>query len=219
MRDNVPKPCIFNDIEISKLVLGPIETNCYILIESKSGNAIVVDPADDGEVIAERLSRRKARLQSIVLTHGHFDHIGGINGLSKHFPADVCIHAQDGDMITDAGKNFSLFTGHPIENAPAGCFLSDGMKIALGDDGLLVAHTPGHTQGSICLVGRGFVMTGDTLFRNSVGRTDLPGSSMDMLMHSIRNRLMLLDDETVVFSGHGDETTIGHERKRNPFLA
>jgi len=219
MGGNASKQCLFGGIEISKLVLGPIETNCYILVESGLGNAIVVDPADDGEGIADWLSRKNAQLRSIVLTHGHFDHIGGIRGLTQRFPADVCIHAMDGDMITDAGKNFSLFTGRPVENLPAHCFLTDGMKIALGKEGLRVAHTPGHTPGSVCLVGSGFVLTGDTLFRNSVGRTDLPGASTDLLMDSIRNRLMVLDDATVVFSGHGDETTIGHERKRNPFLA
>lgn len=208
-----------NGIDITRLVLGPVDTNCYILTDGTSGQTLVVDPADDGDTIADLLVKGGVRLSSIVLTHGHFDHIGGVNALRARCHADVFIHQLDASMISDANENFSVFLGNPIEISDTGCFLADGMKIALGIHGLRVAHTPGHTAGSVCLIGEGFVLSGDTLFRNSVGRTDLPGSSTRQLLDSIRNRLMVLEDDVAVFSGHGDETTIGHERKRNPFLA
>jgi hydroxyacylglutathione hydrolase len=209
----------FGALEVSRLILGPLETNCYIVTESKSRQAVVVDPAEDGERIAGRLLQEAAGLTSIILTHGHFDHMGGLAALRDRFPAEVYIQALDAKMISSSIENFSLFAGNPIEYTEPPSSLWDGMKIAIGNASLLVLHTPGHTPGSICLCGTGFVLTGDALFRNSIGRTDFPGSSTEVLLDSIRNRLLTLEDGTAVFPGHGDETTIGHERKRNPFLA
>ena len=208
-----------NGFGIDTVVIGPIETNCYIVFDEKSRSGIVIDPGDEPEKILGRIKELGLRIESLVLTHGHYDHIGGLAQLSRSTGAKTAIHNDDAELLCNPVANGSLIFGHAFEVPPVDRLLSEGDTIPIGALSLTVIHTPGHTQGSMCLAGPGFVFSGDTLFRNSVGRVDLPGSEPKKLIPSIRGKLLSLPDETLVFPGHGDATTIGHERKRNPHLA
>ncbi len=204
--------------EVVSMELGNLQTNCYIIAEKSSQKAVVIDPADEGERIYQLIEERGWMLEKIVLTHGHFDHIRGLNALKQRNAVEVLIHQADSDMLTNAEKNFSLFLGNPFTTDKADGFLKEGETIKIGSLELGVIHTPGHTPGSVCFLGDGLAVVGDTLFRSSIGRTDLPGSSTEQLLRSIRQSLLVLSDETRVYPGHGPQTTIGIERRGNPFL-
>jgi len=205
-------------LSITSLELGPLQTNCYIVAHDPSKKTVVVDPADDGERIARILGDREWVLERILLTHGHFDHIGGVNDLRMRTGAEVWIHAEDAEMLENAEKNFSSYLGFPCTSQKPDGFLEEDKVITLGPAEIRVLHTPGHSKGSVSFLGDGFVVVGDTLFQGGVGRSDFPGCSAELLLSSIDHKLMILPDETVVYPGHGPSTTIGRERKENPFL-
>jgi len=204
-------------MRVARFVLGPVGTNCYVVTGSASTGAFLVDPAEPSDEVNRFLDGR-LNVSHILLTHGHFDHIGGVDFYRKRTGASVWIHPEDADMLSDPNRNLSVFLGHGVETLNPEGFLRDGMEVSTDGIRLTVLHTPGHTEGSVCLLGDQFVLSGDTLFRLSVGRADLPGSSVPRLIASIRNRLLPLDDRTIVYPGHGDPTKVGDERKRNPFL-
>jgi glyoxylase-like metal-dependent hydrolase (beta-lactamase superfamily II) len=205
-------------MRLARFILGPIETNGYVLTGGASRSAVLVDPAEPDDAVDRFLDESRLRVTHILLTHGHCDHIGGVDFYRKRTGAPVWIHAGDAAMLADPGRNLSVFLGDGVRTSdPEGLF-RDGMDIRADGICLTVLHTPGHTEGSVCLLGDGFVLSGDTLFRGSVGRTDLPGSSTPRLLDSIRRRLLPLDDRTAVYPGHGDPTEVGYERKWNPFL-
>jgi hydroxyacylglutathione hydrolase len=205
-------------IQIITLPLGPLETNGYFLVDPSGRHVIMIDPGDDGSALADRIIQSGWQLDAILLTHGHGDHIGGVETLRKRSGAPVWIHPDDAAMLTDAFLNLSAFLDAGYTTSPADRFFEDGMTIPFGDVPIKVLHTPGHTPGSVCFLCGDSLFSGDTLFRNSVGRADFPGSSTKHLIQSISERLMVLDDDVRVFPGHGMETTIGHERRHNPFL-
>lgn len=205
-------------LRIVVLELGPLQTNCYILTDEKSLKAVVIDPADEGERIWNFLEEKKWTLEKILLTHGHYDHIGGVPLLKKLSGVEVWIHEADAGMLTDSHKNLSFFLGLSHTEPDADKFLKEGLKIEIGSSKIRVLHTPGHTSGSVSFVGDDFAIVGDTLFQNSVGRTDFPGSSYEVLLDSIQRKLLVLGDEIRIYPGHGPSTTVGRERKRNPFI-
>lgn len=202
---------------IDRLTVGPFGTNCYILGGDAGGEGIVIDPGDDVKGILARVGELKLNIKQIILTHGHIDHIGALKPLKEATGAEISIHPADARSLTNRalGVLFGLF--YPPA-PPPDRLLNEGDTIQFGDVKLRVLHTPGHTPGGISLAGEGVIFTGDTLFKASIGRTDLPGGNHSDIIKSIRNKLLALPDETIVYPGHGPETTIGAEREENPFL-
>ena len=198
---------------LKTLPVGPIAANCYILGCAKTKEAVVIDPGADEGDIKRQITVLGLSPRYIINTHGHGDHIGA----NSKIGLPVFIHEADAQWLTNPMKNMLL--GIPVNSPPAARLLLDGDKIDVGDLELEIIHTPGHTPGSICIKCDDAVFTGDTLFAEGVGRTDLPGGSEIELMRSIKKKLFILPDKTMVYPGHGPATTIGHEKGRNPFLS
>jgi glyoxylase-like metal-dependent hydrolase (beta-lactamase superfamily II) len=200
--------------------VGPLGANCYILSCDASKEAVVIDPGGVSAEMTKHLSARGLKVAYIICTHGHYDHIGGVTELRKHCQAPVLIHADDRPMLVNP-KKYVPFAGLFLPDmAEPERLLSGGEMLSLGGLTLEILHTPGHTRGgiSIAVEKEGIVFTGDTLFLEGVGRTDLPGGSAAQLTASIRERLFTLPDRTTVYPGHGPQTDIGYEKKHNPFV-
>ncbi|WP_409227400.1 MBL fold metallo-hydrolase [Gudongella sp. SC589] len=203
---------------VKRLQAGVYAANCYI-IHNEDGDGVVVDPAGDIDDIIKYLDGNDVKVAAIVLTHGHGDHIGGVMELREKLSVPVMIHSDDEDMVGDSALNLS--TAMPMGDVyfKPDILLEDGSVIKVGNKEIKVIHTPGHTKGGICLLVDGILITGDTLFQGSIGRTDLYGGDFDTLMNSIMERLMILPEETVVYPGHGGQSTIGVEKRNNPFIS
>jgi hydroxyacylglutathione hydrolase len=203
---------------IRKVVVGQFATNCYIIGSEPNKEGVIIDPGDEAEEILKNVKDLGLDIKLIILTHGHGDHSGALKEVKDATGAEVAIHADDAKSLQEwsLGRKLGLF--HLPPPPAADRLLKGGDSIDIGDLHLLVLHTPGHTPGGICLLGEGVVFSGDTLFNYSIGRYDFPESSGDHLMDSIHTKLMVLPDNTVVYPGHGPETTIGNERRSNPFL-
>jgi hydroxyacylglutathione hydrolase len=200
------------------VVVGPLETNCYLVYSEETRECAVVDPGADPERIFLEIAEDELRPILVINTHGHIDHIGANKDIKDKFNVPICIHRADQAMLGKSQQlELSLFLGAK-DSPPADRFIADGDEIRIGRDILRVLHTPGHSPGSISLLGDGFLLSGDTLFFEGVGRTDLPGGSQKQLEQSIREKIMTLSDETVVLPGHGPLTTVGQERANNAFL-
>ncbi|MFK7803893.1 MAG: MBL fold metallo-hydrolase [Anaerolineae bacterium] len=208
-------------IEIRQLPLGPMQTNCYILGCDQSQKAAVIDPSWDGKAIAATLDEGNYELESILLTHAHFDHVGGLGELKDLFPeVPIYIHPDAVAMLGMAEAQSKLFGMAFPATPPADRMLAAGDQITVGVLTLDVLFTPGHAPGHVSfhLASHRVIFSGDVLFQGSIGRTDLPGANHAELMNVIEKELMVLADETQVLSGHGAVTTIGRERLSNPFL-
>jgi len=209
-------------MRVTRLTLGPLETNCWIVSDDAGGPAVVIDPADDADRILETLGDRAVR--AVILTHGHFDHLGGATPLVAATGAPLLVHGEDAGSITTAVGTGGAAFGFDVSGPPADGLLADGDTVVAGDVSLLVLHTPGHTPGGICLFATSadgsapHLFSGDTLFAGSVGRTDFPGGDGRALSRSIARTLAPLPEDTVVHPGHGPDTTIGRERRLNPFF-
>lgn len=201
------------------VVVGALMVNCYVLGCEKSREGVIIDPGDDTERILAAVSRHGLKIVSVINTHGHFDHTGGNRKILAETGAELLISELDAPMLARAVDTAAMF-GLSAENSPPPSrFLVEGESVSFGGYQIDVLHTPGHTLGGCSLCVEGNVFTGDTLFADSVGRTDFPGGSSIALSKSIREKLLTLPDETVVYPGHGPATTIGRERKHNPYLA
>ena len=222
-----------SEIKIGRMVMGVCQTNCYFMYREGEKECVVVDPADKGTAIYDALRRNGFRVAGILLTHGHFDHIWGLDELRNAANAVAECDATEGDdrpvkvyaseaereLLRDAHKNVSEQAGRPCVTS-ADVYVKDGEEITLAGITFKVIFTPGHTAGGCCyyVEEAGFLVSGDTLFAESVGRTDFPTGSMGTLVRSIREKLLVLPEDTKVYPGHGESTTIEHEKKYNAFL-
>lgn len=200
--------------------VGPIGANCYVYGDEAAGEVVVVDPGDEPDRILAVLRRLGARVVAIVNTHGHFDHVQAVDPVRRATGAPFLIHEAEKEVLESGPARARVMFGIEVPPSPVpDGWLRDGDRIRAGSLELQVRHTPGHSPGGICLLGRGVVFTGDTLFAGSVGRTDIPGADYETLLASIKRVLLPLPDETVCYPGHGPETTIGEEKRTNPFVA
>jgi glyoxylase-like metal-dependent hydrolase (beta-lactamase superfamily II) len=203
-------------VEIKTLATGPLETNCYIVWDEATKEAMVVDPGDEPDRIMDHAEGLKIKL--IVLTHAHWDHAGAVPEIKEATGAQIAFHPDDDQAYRSVSEQ-AAFWGFKSDSMPEpDRMLKEGDELKIGKLSFEVLHTPGHSPGCICLFGEGVLFAGDTLFKGSVGRTDLPGGSAELLKDSFR-RLMALPPETRVFPGHGPPSTIGQERRDNFFAA
>jgi hydroxyacylglutathione hydrolase len=205
---------------IKMLVVGPLASNCYIVGSSATKQGMIIDPGADADTIMRTVQQTGLSISIIVITHAHMDHVGALREVQQKTNAQFAIHeAEKGFVFSTPMRMLTSLGVSPIKSPPRpDRLLKDGDLIDLGDLHFEVLYTPGHSSGGICLLGHGVVFSGDTLFKLGIGRTDFPGMSHERLMKSIREKLMVLPDETIVYPGHGPATTIGDERRGNPFL-
>jgi len=203
--------------KLHTLVVGRLQTNCYIIQSDSTG--LIIDPGDEPERILRFLSDLAVKPNQIIATHTHFDHVLGVDTIRTKLKIPFLIHHDDLSVLESMQSRVQQFMSFSVLPPPkVDQFLKDGESITVGKDTVKVIHTPGHSPGSISLVGQGFVLTGDALFNRSIGRTDLPGGDFNMLVRSVTERLFSLDDDTIVYPGHGPETSIGDEKLANPFV-
>lgn len=202
-------------MEIKALVLGNIEVNCYLV--STENAAVVIDPGYRSAEVLDFLLNATDKERLILLTHGHFDHIGFADELSEITDTKIAIGEMDAPALEDNNINLSALFGMPISNFGADILLSDKDEISVGDLTFKVMHTPGHTVGGVCYLCDDILFSGDTLFNGSIGRTDFPGGDFEALKNSIK-RIYTLPGDTVLLSGHGDKTTVLNEKRYNPFV-
>jgi glyoxylase-like metal-dependent hydrolase (beta-lactamase superfamily II) len=200
--------------------VGPLQCNCTILGDEEAGEAIVIDPGDEVGRIHKRLTELGLKLKQILVTHAHIDHVGGALKLKRLTGAPILLNESDLPLLKMMEMQAGWVGVETPETAPPDANLVDGLVVGLERYPATVLHTPGHTQGSVCLhfAPLNMLIAGDTLFAGSIGRTDLPGGNSREILDSIHSRLLALPEETRVLPGHGPETTIGQERYSNPFL-
>lgn len=205
-------------LSVQLLEVGPLAVNAYIVGHGSTGKALVIDPGDEGDRILRAVGRLGLSVEKILLTHGHFDHVGAVAFLREKTGAPVHVHPDDADRMRSAGMQGLMF-GLRVKNPPPpDVLVRDGDEIPFGDVPFRVAHTPGHTPGCVSFVAAGMAFVGDLIFAGSIGRTDLPGGDYDTLIRSVETKIFPLPAETVLFPGHGPATTVGEERRSNPFF-
>ena len=214
-----------NKMKINHYVVGMVQTNCYIVINDETKECFIIDPGASGKQIAEKLRQNNLTPVAVLLTHGHFDHAASAKTLAKEFDIKIYAHEAEADTLRDPQKNVSWMI-QLKESYDADVFLKDEEVITFAGFEIKVLHTPGHTEGGCCyyIADEAVVFTGDTLFAQSVGRTDFPGGSMSQIVRSIQEKLLTLTEagdletDVMVYPGHNDPTTIETERMENPYL-
>lgn len=203
---------------LKTLVVSPIQANCYILGCERAREAAVIDPGGDSDEILRALAEERLRCVYIINTHGHFDHAAENKRLKRVTNAELLIHEKDAALILNQASSGRMW-GFVVENSlPPDRYIGEGDVIRFGDISLRVLHTPGHSRGGISLVTDQMVFVGDTLFAGSIGRTDFPGGDYEGLLRSVREKIFTLGDDVVVYPGHGPKTTVGREKRSNPFF-
>lgn len=207
-------------IKVSSLTVGALAVNCWLVTNEDTKEALVIDPGGEAERIQAYAEQKGWTIRYLLLTHGHSDHMGGVEALKALTKAPVYAFKEEEALLLDAGMNLSTDINFRPVTVKADEFFEDGQTVTLCGITLRVLHTPGHTPGGCCFYCEeaGCVFSGDTLFQGSVGRSDFPGGSMSKLVRSVREKLLVLPEETVVYPGHGERTSIGYEKKYNPFL-
>jgi glyoxylase-like metal-dependent hydrolase (beta-lactamase superfamily II) len=204
--------------QVVTLTNGGFAENCYLVADPDRGEAAIVDPGEEAQLFRARLRHEGWTLKAIWLTHAHLDHVAGVAALREGSEVPIFLHPADRPLYDRVAMQAAQFGLEVTPPPPPDRELADGGSVSVGDCTFTVVHTPGHTPGGVCLLGHGLAFVGDTLFAGSIGRTDLPGGDLKALLASIHQRLLTLPDETVVHSGHGPATTIGAEKKDNPFV-
>lgn len=199
-----------------RLPIGMYSSNCYIL--GDNGEGIIIDPGADSEIIMENVIKLGLIIKYIVITHAHVDHICKVEEVRKKTGAKVAVHQLDADGLTDSRYNGSALFGLNYTYNAADILLKDGDVLEAGGLNFEIIHTPGHSAGGICIKVGNSIFTGDTLFRNSIGRTDLGNGDQEELLNSIKEKIMIFPDEVDLFPGHGTASTIGYEREHNPYI-
>lgn len=206
-------------IEIKSMTLGMVATNCYLIINKENKEALLVDPADNALRISNVIEENGCTLKAILLTHGHFDHIMALNDLKKRYNVPVYAHEEEEDVLKQSSLNLSGSIGQ-IYTTQADVYVKDGEHLKLAGLDVIVLYTPGHTKGGVCYYfpEEKVLMSGDTLFHCSIGRTDFPTGSMSQLVRSVKEQLFVLPDDVQVYPGHDSVTSIGYEKQYNPFF-
>jgi len=205
--------------KVTKIVVGPLQTNCFIINCIETSEAVIIDPGGDAEKIIETVENHDLNPVLIVSTHGHIDHVAAVSELKDYFKVNFAIHEEDRHILKASIEEAPLWGFHNVKEPPVEILLSQSDLIEFGNIRASILHTPGHTPGGISILLDGKVFVGDTIFASSIGRTDFPGGDFETLMNSIRDKLFTLPDDTTVYPGHGPETKIGIEKKSNPFTS
>lgn len=208
-----------SNIQIYQIVVGPVHTNCYVFHLNDSKNCILVDPGEDVDKIKELIDRKELKPEAILLTHGHFDHIMAVNELTASYRCPVYACDKEEKVLGDCMLNCSRHGAGVPYTVKADRLLKDGEKVSLAGMEIQLLHTPGHTGGSCCYyVNESVCFSGDTLFYESIGRTDLPTGNDMIIADSIIDKILVLNEDTVVYPGHGFRTTVEYEKKNNPYV-
>jgi glyoxylase-like metal-dependent hydrolase (beta-lactamase superfamily II) len=203
---------------IKELAVGPLMANCFIAGCEDTKEAVVIDPGGEADRILLSLAESELKVKYIINTHGHFDHVSANGKMKEATGADLLIHPLDAPMLGMLSSNATVFGISVANSPPCDRTIEEGEMVSFGDFTFNVIHTPGHTPGGISLYSDGIIFVGDTLFAGSIGRTDFPGGDFDTLIASIKTKLFKLEDDVRVLSGHGPETSIGREKRFNPFV-
>jgi hydroxyacylglutathione hydrolase len=204
-------------VTVQTLTVGAFQENCYLVVDSRSGKAVIVDPGGEGERLVEAVNKSGATLEAVWITHAHVDHVGAIASIKQRWDVPVYLHPLDRRLYEAAGRQAQVYGVQFEEPPPPDREFADGQQVKVGDVALSVMHAPGHSPGHVVIHGDGIALVGDCLFAGSIGRTDLPFSDPPQLAASLE-KISALPPETVVYPGHGMDTTIGEERRSNPFL-
>lgn len=205
-------------LRVYVMEVGPLMVNAYIVEVPASRKAVVVDPGGDGDALLGEILDRRLSVEKILLTHGHFDHVGAVRLLRDKTGAPVHLHGDDAGRMATARRQGLLFGLSVDDPPPPDVIVADGDRIAFEGHEFLVLHTPGHTPGCVTYLCGNMAFAGDLIFAGSIGRTDLPGGSHERLLESVREKIFVLPDDTVIYPGHGPSTTVGEERRTNPFF-
>lgn len=205
-------------IEVITLVVGDFATNCYIVVPQNSSECVVIDPGGEAETIIEKLQQLRLQPRYFFLTHGHLDHVMALPKLQQHYRVPTLVHRQEKTILKSLPAQALMFGLPLVKNPHISEWIEEGRQVQLETINFSVLHTPGHTPGGCCYISDSKIFVGDTLFAGSVGRTDLPGGNYELLISSIKQKLLCLNDDVLVYPGHGPTTTIGAEKQHNPFI-